>query len=116
MGGTPARPALMLGTLTSHDCMQRPIYRTTDLHLASFLLHCGTVLAGCRRLRPKKNEFQFLADARLHQLLRLYWSATPTRIVPSRLLGTLTFLKRRALAEPLPERSVCLSSSSLLHP
>lgn len=84
--------------------MPEPLYRTTDIYLACFLLHCEAVLVGCRRLRPKKSEFQFAADQRLHQLLRLYWSGLPTPVVPSRLLGTLKYLKRRALAEPLPQR------------
>src|SRR5689334_13283328 len=78
--------------------MELPIYRTTDPYLASFLSHRDAVLAGCKRLRPKKNEFQFVADARLHNLLRLYWSGTPTVVVPSQLLKRQQFLKRLALS------------------
>lgn len=84
--------------------MSPPLYRTTDIYLACFLLHADAVLAGCRRLRPKKSEFSFIADERLHQLLRLYWREVPAPVVPARFLRTLTFLKRRALQEPLPKR------------
>ncbi len=101
----------MLGASILLMCrMTAAIYRTTDVYLASFLLDCEATLAGCRRLRPKKTEFQFVADLRLHQLLRLYWSGMPTPLVPAELLKTLRDLKRRALAEPLPQPPLPLAS------
>lgn len=91
--------------------MTQPHYRTTDIYLACFLLHCEVVLVGCRRLSPKKSEFHFAADARLHQLLRLYWSGERTSLVPSRLLTSLRYLKRRGPDAPVPKHQ---NPSSLL--
>lgn len=111
MGGTSLPGRFMLGAFFSTPHMSPPLYRTTDLYLACFLLHANAVLAGRRRLRPKKSEFSFVADERLHELLRLYWRETPAAVVPARFLRTLTFLKRRALQEPLPKRQPVLSPS-----
>jgi hypothetical protein len=73
---------------------------TTDPYLASFLLNQGGVLLYCERLGPKRVEFNFAADRRLHDVLRLYWSGVPVEVVPSRLFDALRFLKSRSLTRP----------------
>lgn len=80
--------------------MNAAYHRTTDTYLASFLLSQRAVLASCQRISPKKVEFRFLADRRLHGLLRLYWSEVPVLLVPSRLLETHRYLKSRSLTRP----------------
>lgn len=72
-------------------------HRTTDAYLASFLLSQGALLADSERLTPKKVEYRFAADRRLHGLLRLYWSEAPVLLVPSRLLNAHRLLKSRSL-------------------
>ncbi len=79
--------------------MTTPLHRTTDPYLASFVLSEGAALAGCTRLGPKKVEFRFVADAHLHDLLRLYWSGVPTPVTPVRLFGALRRLKSRSLID-----------------
>lgn len=74
-------------------------HTTHDPYLASFVLSEGAVLLGCRRVGPKTVAFTFVADARLHDLLRLYWSGAPTAVVPARLFGALRRLKSRSLIE-----------------
>jgi len=76
--------------------MAAPHYVTNDPYLASFILSEGAVLAGLKRLGPKKVEFRFLADRQLHDLLRLYWSGVQTLVVPARLFGVLRWLKKRS--------------------
>lgn len=76
--------------------MTAPHYTTTDPYLASFVLSEGAVLAGWRRIGPKKVAFRFVADHSLHQLLRLYWSAEPILVAPSRLFAVLQLLKSRS--------------------
>lgn len=80
--------------------MSVPEYRTTDLHLASFLYCRGIALLGCTRLRPKKYLFRFAASRELHALLRLYWSQAVTPVIPGILLDTPQHLKSRALERP----------------
>jgi hypothetical protein len=72
------------------------LHRTTDVFLASFLLYQKVPLAGCRRIGPKTVEFLFAADARLHALLRLYWSGEPALLVPALLMAALRTLKKRS--------------------
>ena len=79
--------------------MSVPHYSTNDPYLASFVLSEGAVLAGCTRLGPKKVEFRFVADRRLHELLRLYWSGVATPIAPMRLFGVHRQLKRRSFTQ-----------------
>jgi len=76
--------------------MTAPHYTTTDPCLASFVLSEGAVLADWRRVGPKKVAFHFVADRSLHQLLRLYWSAEPVPVAPSRLFAALRLLKSRS--------------------
>lgn len=75
-------------------------HKTTDTYLSSFLLSQGAVLAGCTRIGPKKVEFRFVADRRLHGLIQLYSSETPVVLVPSRLLAAHRQLKKRSLTQP----------------
>ncbi len=79
--------------------MSVPIHRTTDVFLASYLLSQQAALASCQRLGPKRVEFSFAADCRLHELLRLYWSGEPTLLVPARLMDALRTLKSRSFID-----------------
>lgn len=87
----------MLGAFLSLRPMSASQYKTTDTALSSFLLSQGAVLAGCQRVTRKKVEFRFVADRRLHGLLRLYWSNEPVLLVPARLMKAHRHLKRRSL-------------------
>ena len=80
--------------------MNAALHRTTDPYLASFLSSQKAALAGCTRIGPKKVEFRFVADRRLHALLRLYWSGEPVLLVPARLLASLRALKSRSITRP----------------
>lgn len=86
----------MLGVSLSPACMDTPLYRTNDPYLAAFLVSEGAPLAGRTRLGPKRVEFRFEADERLHHLLRLYWSGQPLFLVPSGLFRSLRRLKGRS--------------------
>jgi hypothetical protein len=72
---------------------------THDPYLASFLLSEGAVLLRSRRIGPKTVEFSFVPNARLHKLLRFYWSNSAAPLVPSRLFASLARLKKRSLIE-----------------
>ncbi len=76
--------------------MTAPVYRTTDPYLSAFLLCEGAALTGRTRLGPKRVEFRFAADERLHGLLRLYWRGHPLPFVPARLFAALRQLKSRS--------------------
>ncbi|MCI0458579.1 MAG: hypothetical protein L0Z62_16570 [Gemmataceae bacterium] len=80
--------------------MTSPLYKTTDPYLASFLKYQGAVMEGCTRIGPKKVEFRFVADHRLHDLLRVYWHRQPVPLIPSLLFDALRFLKSRSLTRP----------------
>lgn len=75
--------------------MTQPLYACPDFYLASFLLYQGAVLVGCTRLGPKRVEFRFVADERLHQLLRAYWSRRPVHLVAAELFDAHRRLKSR---------------------
>lgn len=79
--------------------MTPPLYRTNDIYLASFLVSRGIDLEGCTRLRPKKTEYLFVADERLHELLQLYWGETLLPAVPKQLLKTLHQLRCLTIAQ-----------------
>jgi hypothetical protein len=83
----------MVGATVSAPLPMRPVYVTTDLHLASFLYFRGAALVTSKRLRPKVYSFGFAADRELHDLVRLYWSGALTPVVPSLLLETPLKLK-----------------------
>jgi hypothetical protein len=76
--------------------MTEPLYKTTDVYLSAFLLSEGAKPEGRTRLAPKRVEFRFRADERLHELLRLYWRGRPLLVVPARLFGALRTLKERS--------------------
>ncbi len=71
-------------------------HATKDQYLASFLLAEGASLAGVTRLGPKRVEVRFVADWRLHELLRLYHSGRAIPLVPSRLFDALKRIKSLA--------------------
>ena len=89
----------MLATLFPCPRMSAPHYKTNDPYLASYVLSEGALLTGCRRLGPKKVEFRFAADERLHDLLRLYWSGVATPLAPVRLFAALRQLKSRSFTQ-----------------
>jgi hypothetical protein len=97
VSGTGNAVARMLAASASSNPMISAQYITTDRYLASFLHFRGAALEGLRRLGPKKIEFRFRADPRLHELLRLYWSGQLTPIVPSLLFQSLQKLKSLSL-------------------
>ena len=69
------------------------LHPTNDPYLASFLLAEEAELAGLTRLGPKTVEMRFVADWRLHELLRLYRSGRAIPLVPSRLFAAFRKLK-----------------------
>lgn len=77
--------------------MTAPLYQTTDIALAAFLLSRGHAPVSWKRLTPKKVLFRFAASEALHHLLRLYWGGQPVLAVPARLFAALRMLKSRAL-------------------
>src|SRR5947209_4474356 len=93
--------------------MITPHHKTNDPYLASFLVNQGAILVGSTRLGPKKVEFRFIADQRLHALLRLYWSEVPVFLIPSSLFAELTRLKSRSLTRR-PKPMIRLSPFRLL--
>lgn len=70
------------------------LHPTLDQYLASFLLSEEAALAGVTRLGPKTVEARFIADRRLHELLRLYRSDLAIPIVPARLFAAHREFKR----------------------
>ena len=77
--------------------MTVPLYTTTDPHIAGYLDASGAALDHCRRLGPKKVAYRFVADARLHSLLRLYWSGQTVPMVPGQFAESLRKLKRMSI-------------------
>src|ERR1700693_3302416 len=102
MRGAGASVSPMLGALLPPVCMSDSHYTTNDPYLASFLLSERAGLAGCHRLAPKRVEFRFVADRHLYELLRLYWSGSPTLVVPRRLFDALRWFKSRSLTQWRP--------------
>jgi hypothetical protein len=76
------------------------LHLTRDPYLASFLISQEAILAGLRRVSPKKVEFSFVADRRLHQLLRLYWSEQPVWVEPAKFFRAHRELKNRSRTRP----------------
>ena len=77
--------------------MTAPLHATTDPLLAGYLDAQGAALDHCQRLGPKKVAYRFVADERLHGLLRLYWSGQPVPMVPGRFAESLRKLKRMSI-------------------
>ena len=89
----------MLGALSPALRMSVPQHITTDPYLASFLTSQKAQLAGCKRVGPKKVEFRFVAERRLHDLLRLYWSNEPVLCVPARIMDAMRTIKSRSFVQ-----------------
>lgn len=70
-------------------------YRTPDVYLASFLLNQGAVLTDRVRVGHRRVLFQFVADEKLHHLVRVYWKRFPVQLVPAELFAALQRLKAR---------------------
>ena len=68
-------------------------HATLDPYLASFLLAEDAILADVTRTGPKRVEVRFVADWRLHELLRLYRSGRAIPLVPSRLFDAFKRIK-----------------------
>ena len=80
--------------------MTEPIYATSDLHLAAFLVSEGGTLVELRRVGPKKVLFSFVACHELHVLLREYWGGYPVTVVPAELFEALHQLKCLSITRP----------------
>jgi hypothetical protein len=76
-------------------------YETSNPYLATFLLCCGATLVCFTRASRRRFLFRFVADARLHQLLRLWWSNTAVPLVPSRVFASLQRLRSLVRGSPL---------------
>lgn len=74
----------------------KPLYRTRDIYLASFLIAEEARVFSITRLGPKTVEVCFAADWRLHELLRFYWSERPLTVIPLRLFDALKSVKSRS--------------------
>lgn len=68
-------------------------HETSDIYLAAYLLSRGATFVRCERVGLRRNHFFFVADAKLHELLRLYWMNVPMTIVPAHLFAALRRLK-----------------------
>lgn len=79
-------------------------YETSNVYLASFLLCQGAFLAGWHRASERRVVFRFFASENVHELVRLYWSRTPTAVIPLRLYTSLWELKRMVSRRPTPVR------------
>lgn len=77
--------------------MTAPLHTTTDIHLAGYLDANGATLHHTRRLGPKKVAYRFVADERVHGLLRLYWGGQPVPMVPGQFAASLRKLKRLSI-------------------
>jgi hypothetical protein len=76
-------------------------YGTSNVYLASFLLCQGADFLGFERPSRRRFVYHFSADEKLHELLRLYWSATPISLVPDALFGSLRRLKSLVRGSPV---------------
>ena len=93
--------------------MPQSRYETHDIHLASFLLCQGGKLVAYDRLGPRRHAFVFATDAKLHEMLRLYWSNVPVSFIPSALfssLGRLRSLARMRAGSPQAKAVLNLES------
>ena len=73
--------------------MSQSHYETSNVYLASFLRCQGADFLGFERVSERRVQFQFIADEKVHALLRLYWSSTPVPLVPLGLFGALRYFK-----------------------
>lgn len=97
MPGTEAgRSFSMAGIFSPTTFMPTPYHETSDIYLAAFLLSQGAKFVRCRRVGLRRNEFTFVADAKLHHLLRRYWLHEPMTLVPAQMFMSLRRLKSLA--------------------
>ena len=82
--------------LSPIPCMNPAQYETSDKYLGSFLLSQGATLTGYARVSKRRVMFRFVANERLHELLRLYRNLTPVTFVPLQYVSALRRLKRLA--------------------
>lgn len=73
--------------------MTTSLHETSDIYLACFLLSQGATFDHCERVGPRRNNFYFVADDKLHRLLRQYWMHEPLKLVPAQLFAALRQLK-----------------------
>ena len=86
----------MAAFLPPFACMNPSRYETSDKYLGSFLLSSGATLTGYARVSKRRVMFRFVANERLHELLRLYRNLTPVTLVPLQFVAALRCLKRLA--------------------
>jgi len=87
-------------------------YETSNPYLATFLLCCEARLVSFTRVSPRRFLFRFVADVRLHQLLRLWWSNTAVPLVPTRIFATLQRLRKLVRGSPLNVTRVCATPAT----
>ena len=87
-------------------------YETANVYLASFLFAHGVTLDGFERVGSRRVVYRFVADEKLHELLRLYWGNFPLPIASASLFAALQNLKK--LVRRRPEKVVL--PSWLTHP
>lgn len=78
-------------------------HETPDIYLAAYLLSQGATFVSCRRVGLRRNIFSFVADEKLHELLRLYWRQQPMSLVPALLFSSLRRLKSISRLRPEPD-------------
>lgn len=80
--------------------MSLSYHETSNVYLASFLLSQGCTLLGFSRPSYRRIVFRFTAEPKLHEALRVYWSAKPAAVVPAALFGELRRLKSTVRRKP----------------
>jgi hypothetical protein len=91
--------------------MTASTYETSNVYLASFLFRQGATLDGFTRPSARRVVYRFLADEKLHELLRLYWGNFPLPIVAASLFAAVQQLKK--LVRRRPAKVISLSSLAL---
>lgn len=91
-------------------------YETSNPYLATYLLCCEARLISFTRVSPRRFLFRFIADVRLHQLLRLWWSNTAVPLVPARIFASLQRLRKLVRGSPLNATRDCAAAPSASPP
>jgi hypothetical protein len=98
--------------------MSHPTFETPDVQLAAFLRCLDAAFLGVARPSRRRYLYRFAADARLHQLVRLFRSNMPVPLVPAGLFLALEQIKRasrRATVMPPIERASGTAASPSTH-
>lgn len=104
MGGSQSAGPFTMAAFFSPQVMNHSLHETSDVYLAAYLLSQGATFTGCRRVGRRRNVFSFVADEKLHELLRLYWRNMPIALVPAQVFGCLRRLKSISRLPSKPSR------------